>query len=128
MPGKSLCLASPFPLSPPTPHPTPHTHSVRNAIRHKIANLCRLGQLWMFEAPLIFWAIWKAVSPFIDPVTRKKVQFVSEKHGPAEMANDIPHEVPRPSFRSFLPPVLYVTGSVDRCLVGEDNILYLVLG
>ena len=48
----------------------------------------------MFESPTIFWAIWKAVSPFIDPVTRKKVKFVSEKHGPAEMADEIPNEVP----------------------------------
>ena len=37
----------------------------------------RLGVLIMFNAPFIFNALWKAVSQFIDPDTRKKVLFVS---------------------------------------------------
>lgn len=37
----------------------------------------RLGVLIMFSAPFIFGALWKAVSPFIDPDTKKKVIFVS---------------------------------------------------
>ena len=40
--------------------------------------LCRLGTLWMYESPGIFWALWKMVSPFIDPVTKKKVIFINE--------------------------------------------------
>ncbi|CAK0773230.1 hypothetical protein CVIRNUC_004043 [Coccomyxa viridis] len=37
----------------------------------------RLGVLIMFNAPFIFNALWKAVSQFIDPDTKKKVLFVS---------------------------------------------------
>lgn len=33
----------------------------------------------MYAAPAIFWGLWKAVSPFIDPVTRAKVVFVGDK-------------------------------------------------
>eukprot|EP00775_Hariotina_reticulata_P011182 gene11182-11332_t len=37
----------------------------------------RLSKLYMFNAPGIFWALWKVVKPFIDPVTREKVVFLS---------------------------------------------------
>ena len=37
----------------------------------------RLGKLWMFEAPGTFYALWKVVSPFVDSVTKAKVEFVS---------------------------------------------------
>ncbi|KAG2496602.1 hypothetical protein HYH03_005424 [Edaphochlamys debaryana] len=39
----------------------------------------RLEQLWLYCAPTIFFALWKLVYPFIDPVTREKVKFVYEK-------------------------------------------------
>ncbi|KAG2424190.1 hypothetical protein HXX76_014723 [Chlamydomonas incerta] len=39
----------------------------------------RLHKLWLFCAPVIFYGLWKLVYPFIDPVTREKVQFVYEK-------------------------------------------------
>lgn len=41
--------------------------------------LSRLGKLWMYEAPTMFWGIWQLVSPFVDPVTKEKVVFVSNK-------------------------------------------------
>lgn len=36
----------------------------------------RLGKLWMYNAPGIFWALWKVVSPFVDSVTKAKIEFV----------------------------------------------------
>lgn len=36
----------------------------------------QLAQLVMVGAPTIFWGLWRVVSPFIDPETRKKVVFV----------------------------------------------------
>ena len=38
----------------------------------------------MYEAPTIFWALWKAVSPFIDPETKRKVRFVGAKEARKE--------------------------------------------
>jgi hypothetical protein len=54
----------------------------------------RLGTMWIYDAPYLFLGLFQMVSPFIDPVTRKKVQFVypgqdSEK----EMYAVIPKEI-----------------------------------
>lgn len=38
----------------------------------------RLGVLFLYEAPAIFSGLWKAVQPFVDEDTRKRVQFISE--------------------------------------------------
>ncbi|KAG2439240.1 hypothetical protein HXX76_004601 [Chlamydomonas incerta] len=40
----------------------------------------RLGRLFLYEAPVAFYAIWRAVSPFVDPVTKTKINFVYSKH------------------------------------------------
>ena len=45
---------------------------------------CRLATLFMYEAPTIFWALWKAVSPFIDPDTKRMVRFDSAKEATKE--------------------------------------------
>ncbi|GAB4823754.1 hypothetical protein N2152v2_010800 [Parachlorella kessleri] len=37
----------------------------------------RAAGILMYKAPAIFSGLWRAVSPFIDPATRKKVLFVS---------------------------------------------------
>jgi hypothetical protein len=37
----------------------------------------RLGVLFLFDAPFIFRAFWKVISPFVDQKTLKKVVFVS---------------------------------------------------
>jgi hypothetical protein len=39
----------------------------------------------MFDPPVIFNALWRAVSPFIDPETKKKVVFVNSKSGLEEL-------------------------------------------
>jgi CRAL/TRIO domain len=37
----------------------------------------RIHKIFMFDAPFIFEALWRIVSPFVDPHTRQKVAFVS---------------------------------------------------
>ena len=38
----------------------------------------RVYKIWMLNSPFIFDALYKIVSPFIDPHTREKVAFISE--------------------------------------------------
>jgi len=38
----------------------------------------RLGQAFLLDPPWIFSTLWNAVSPFVDPVTYEKIQFVTE--------------------------------------------------
>ncbi len=45
----------------------------------------RLSQLVMFNAPFIFNALWRAVSPFIDPDTKKKIIFVNDHTAKSEL-------------------------------------------
>ena len=47
----------------------------------------RLAVMVMFCAPFIFGALWKAVSPFIDPDTKKKVVFVNGSTAKAEIGD-----------------------------------------
>ncbi len=36
----------------------------------------RLSKMYLYEAPLIFYGLWKLVQPFLDPVTKKKVRLL----------------------------------------------------
>ena len=40
----------------------------------------RLGLALMVNAPRIFWAFWKMISPFVDPVTYSKTHFIGKKN------------------------------------------------
>lgn len=54
-----------------------------------------IGSLWFFDAPTIFWGLWKVVSPFVDPETSKKVKFVNAK-APQELVSLFdPKELPK---------------------------------
>jgi len=37
----------------------------------------RLKHMLLIDAPSTFWVLWKAVQPFIDPVTAAKIEFLS---------------------------------------------------
>ncbi|KAJ1913138.1 hypothetical protein IWQ60_009344 [Tieghemiomyces parasiticus] len=39
----------------------------------------RLGHAFVLNAPWLFWTFFKLVSPFVDPVTRRKINFVDLK-------------------------------------------------
>lgn len=39
----------------------------------------RLGRMVFLDPPVIFWGVWRVVSPFVDPVTRAKVVMASLK-------------------------------------------------
>ena len=47
----------------------------------------------MYDAPGIFHALWKLVSPFIDHHTRSKIKFLYGKEGIAEFQRAFPPEV-----------------------------------
>ena len=45
-------------------------------LQRLLSVLLRLGKLWMLDSPGIFYALWKVVSPFVDSVTKAKIEFV----------------------------------------------------
>ncbi|GIL91980.1 hypothetical protein Vretimale_18506 [Volvox reticuliferus] len=53
----------------------------------------RLHTLWLYNAPVVFYGIYRLVYPFIDPVTREKVRFVYEKDAEAEFLAAFDREV-----------------------------------
>ncbi|GIL65657.1 hypothetical protein Vafri_19234 [Volvox africanus] len=63
----------------------------------------RLHTLWLYNAPVVFYGIYKMVYPFIDPVTREKVRFVYEKDAQAEFLSAFDPQV--------LPPELCSRGT-----------------
>ena len=49
----------------------------------------RLGCAVCYHAPALFSITWKAVSPFIDPVTKQKIQFIDKGKKEAEQMNSL---------------------------------------
>ena len=39
----------------------------------------RLGMGFILNPPLPFWVLWKVVGAFLDPVTKRKIQFINKK-------------------------------------------------
>ncbi|CAI5470896.1 unnamed protein product [Closterium sp. Yama58-4] len=39
----------------------------------------RLICLFLIHVPTVFWTLWKLVSPFIDPITKRKFRFLEDK-------------------------------------------------
>ncbi|KAG1681365.1 hypothetical protein FOA52_007413 [Chlamydomonas sp. UWO 241] len=63
----------------------------------------RLHRLYLYDAPLIFYGLWKMVSPFVDPETQKKIVFVyPKKESHTAMMKELGREV--------LPPEMGGTG------------------
>lgn len=48
----------------------------------------RLNKVFIMDAPTIFWVLFKAVCPFLDPVTKSKVEFVYSKDIPKQQPAD----------------------------------------
>lgn len=38
----------------------------------------RLAHAIIYNAPTIFWGLWQAAQPFVDPVTREKIIFIDD--------------------------------------------------
>ncbi|KAI3429661.1 hypothetical protein D9Q98_005746 [Chlorella vulgaris] len=53
----------------------------------------RILDIWMLEAPTIFWGLWKLVSPFIDPSTRKRIHFVYGADGRKQLVESMGLEI-----------------------------------
>lgn len=52
----------------------------------------RLGNAFMLNPPFVFSAFWKVLSPFIDPVTKQKVQFFKKKEEYKKLKLYIPEQ------------------------------------
>lgn len=49
----------------------------------------RVEKIFMLNSPMIFDALWRLVRPFIDPVSRSKVEFVHGKKGIANILETV---------------------------------------
>jgi hypothetical protein len=48
-----------------------------------------LGRLYFADAPLVFWAAWRLVKPFVAEGTRGKIEFVSGARGRAQLLEEL---------------------------------------
>lgn len=53
----------------------------------------RLGQLFIYEAPTVFWALWNCIWPFLTAATRDKVQLVSGDAGLKTIHSMVPADI-----------------------------------
>jgi hypothetical protein len=53
----------------------------------------RVHKIYMLDAPAIFDTIWQLVKPFIDPVSRTKIRFISRESGVRELQQMLDAEV-----------------------------------
>ncbi|GMH34079.1 hypothetical protein BSKO_01913 [Bryopsis sp. KO-2023] len=66
----------------------------------------RLEAVWLYNAPTIFWTVWKVLEPFLDKVTKEKIKFVYGTNAIKQFKQVCdPHT---------LPPELGGTGALKR--------------
>lgn len=53
----------------------------------------RLGQLFIYEAPTVFWALWNMIWPFLTAATAEKVQLVSGDAGLQAIHSVVPPSI-----------------------------------
>ncbi len=47
----------------------------------RFADCCSLGDAFVYEAPAVFMALWKAISVFLPDATRSRIHFITESEG-----------------------------------------------
>lgn len=52
-----------------------------------------LAMMWFLNAPFIFRGAWKGISPFIQPATKAKIEFLSGDHGRTVLQDNISLQV-----------------------------------
>ena len=65
----------------------------------------RVKRIFMLDSPIIFDALWRIVRPFVDPETRKKVQFVYGQSGLGEILKTIDSNVLPVSYGGLAPEI-----------------------
>lgn len=58
----------------------------------------RLARLFIIHVPYLFWGMWKIVSPFVDKVTRRKIDFVEDKRLQSALLAEIPADMLSPEY------------------------------
>lgn len=53
----------------------------------------RLGQLFIYEAPTVFWALWNMIWPFLTAATAEKVKLVSGEEGLQAIHSVVPPSI-----------------------------------
>ena len=53
-----------------------------------------LAMMWFLNAPFIFRGAWRGISPFIQPSTKDKIEFLHGDAGRAVLQDNISSEVP----------------------------------
>lgn len=52
-----------------------------------------LSELWFLNTPMLFYGLWKVVSPFIQPATKDKITFLSGRTRGAVLAENVSPQV-----------------------------------
>lgn len=84
----------------------------------------RLGQLFIYEAPTVFWALWNMIWPFLNASTRDKVQLVSGDAGRASIHSMVPSNI-LPSALGGTSP-LKPFADAGRSLAAGDGVQHTV--
>lgn len=84
----------------------------------------RVKRIFMLDSPIIFDALWRIVRPFVDPETRKKVQFVYGQSGLGEILKTIDSNILPLNYGGLAPEIpaeLAARGIWERNENGNEN-------